>query len=165
MEPSASLLSPMGRLSSPMPTTPRRTERSCLSASVSALCIPSDRVKEVWAFAKGMIADAMHRGALGCFEDVEQEVLAGKALLWIAWDGFATHASAVTRIDKIGSDKVCIIVACGGRAINNWIGCLDMIEQYASAEGCRKVRIYGRPGWQRVLKQYEPFRVVLDKVL
>ena len=39
------------------------------------------------------------------------------------------------------------------------------IEAYAKAEGCACVRIYGRKGWARVLKDYQVEQIVLERQL
>jgi hypothetical protein len=38
----------------------------------------------------------MRRGGLSSFRPVEANVLAGNALLWLAWDGTHIQAAAVT---------------------------------------------------------------------
>jgi hypothetical protein len=58
--------------------------------------------------------------------------------------------------------KVCCVVACGGEGLD-WPLLIKPLEQFAKHEGCSAVRIMGREGWQRVLKDYRRRRVVLEK--
>lgn len=105
----------------------------------------------------------MERGDLGRFETVEQDVLSGIALLWLAWNGTKIEAACVTQLDTTECTKACVIVACGGAG--QWSSLITDIEQYAQAEGCDAVRIYGRSGWVRVLPGYRTAKIVLEKRL
>jgi hypothetical protein len=118
----------------------------------------------------------MKRGGLSSFRPVEAGVLAGDALLWLAWDGTRIQAAAVTELHATEWRKVCVIVACGsafalraaadrGAGMRAWIPLLDGIEAYARAAGCAAVRIMGRKGWMRLLGDYRVKRIVLEKDL
>ena len=104
----------------------------------------------------------MQRGDLGTYADVEADVLHGRALLWINAEGMRITAAAVTQVSRTECSKVCTIVACGGTG--GWGG-ISKIEEYAKAEGCDCIRIFGRKGWQRVLKDYRAARIVLERKL
>ncbi len=53
--------------------------------------------------------------------------------------------------------------ACGGEDMGKWIHLLRNIEARAKVDGCHAVRIIGREGWIRMLTNYRPRRVVLEK--
>lgn len=122
-------------------------------------------VADVWPHARALIKSAMDRTSLGNFEDIEREVLGGLQQLWLAWNGTAIEAAAVTRLVLIGDRKICILVALGGRDRKRWLPLLAGIEQFARNEGCRAVRIIGRKGWQRILADYRANYVVMDREL
>lgn len=107
----------------------------------------------------------MLRGDLGSFEQVEFDVLAGDALLWLAYRKPVIEAAAVTQITQGDSGKVCTIVACGGSQRVRWLDLIGGIENYARQQDCRKTRIIGRKGWQRVLKKYSATKVLLERTL
>lgn len=101
----------------------------------------------------------MERGDLGRFDCVEDEVLAGKSLLWVAgMDGVAVTQLALTE-----KSKVCTIIAMGGSI--STVPLISTIEEFAKAEGCDCVRIFGRKGWLRVLHGYSAPKVILEKRL
>jgi hypothetical protein len=129
--------------------------------------VPPDRVAAVWPHVRTLIYAAMKRGDLSSFRPVEAAVLAGDALLWLAWDPGAERiaAAAVTELHQSEWRKVCVVVACGGAGVNRWIALLDGIEAYARATGCAAVRIMGRKGWIRLLGDYRMKRIVLEKDL
>ena len=103
----------------------------------------------------------MERGDCGDFESVKADVLNGDALAWLVWNDPYLTGVVVTQI----SGKVCFIVACGGDGILRTLPLLSIIEQYAKAEGCERMRIMGRKGWMRALPEYRAHRVVLEKDL
>jgi hypothetical protein len=126
-----------------------------------------------------LIHAAMKRGDLGAFRPVEASVLAGAALVWLAWEENTGRiaAAAVTEIAETEWRKVCVLVACGsarpaagpgsesGAGVRDWRPLLEDIEAYARAAGCAAMRIMGRKGWARVLSSYKAKRIILEKDL
>ncbi|WFU35664.1 hypothetical protein QA635_15145 [Bradyrhizobium brasilense] len=94
---------------------------------------------------------------------MEADILSGRGLLWLAWDGRAIQAAATTVLINSEIGKVCVITACGGTGMKRWLPLLNGIESYARDEGCTRVRIYGRKGWLRVLDGYRAKHVIMDK--
>lgn len=147
------------------------------------ICVPPHQAARVWPHVRELILAAMRRGDLSAFAPVEAGVLAGDALLWLAvvgrgdadpdiagasapaHPGYTIAAAAVTEIAETEWRKVCVVVACGGTAMDRWLPLLDGIETYARAAGCAAVRIVGRKGWARVLGQYKTKRIILEKEL
>ena len=149
------------------------------------VCIPPDKVALVWPLARNLIFAAMKRGDLSSFGPVEDSVLRGDALLWLALtyedgDGVRIDAAAVTELHRTEWRKVCVVVACGAPSrvrpssradasratdMRRWIRLLEGIENFARAEGCEATRIIGRKGWARVLTSYQTKRIVLEKDL
>lgn len=128
-------------------------------------CVNPADTKTIWPKVKPMIFSAMKRGDFGAFSPVEDDVLNGDALLWVAYDDQDIAAACISQIGETEWRKVCTIVACGGTNMNRWLGLLEQIEAYAKAEGCSASRIVGRDGWAAVLPAYRPHRVVLEKEL
>ena len=127
------------------------------------VCIDPAVVRLFWPHAHDLIARAIMRGGISRFADVERDVLSGAALLWLAWDGQAIAAAAVTQLAATDLGKVCIIVACAGQQMRRWLPLIATVEDYARAEGCELVRIFGRKGWVRVLSRYRISRVILER--
>lgn len=128
-------------------------------------CVDPAEVAYAWPIASRWIRDAIRRGDLGTFEATQADVLAGRALLWIAFDGVKPFAAVVTQIAMVESGKCCTIVACGGNGVLRALPLLSKIEDYARRESCRVIRLLGRKGWMRALQEYQQTRVVLEKEL
>ena len=153
---------------------------------IELVCVPPDEVGRAWPHARPLILAAMKRGGLSSFQPVEDAVLRGDALLWLAiareehqgvgGDGACIAAAAVTELHQTEWRKACVLIACGGASgrsrpsslamgADRWIGLLDGIEAYARAAGCEAVRLMGREGWQRLLPSYRRTGIVLERTL
>ena len=154
-------------------------------AGCHLVCVPPDKVALAWPPVRSLIFAAMKRGDLSSFGPVEDSVLRGDALLWLALtyedgDRVRIDAAAVTELHRTEWRKVCVVVACGAPSrlqassraaasrvsdMRRWIGLLERIEEFARDEGCEATRIIGRKGWARVLTSYQTKRIVLEKDL
>jgi hypothetical protein len=133
--------------------------------SVELICVAPDRVHEFWPHVSDLIHRAIRRTNLSHSQDIDFDVLNGDGLLWIAWNGSAVEAAATTSLIETDAEKVCLLTACGGKDMRRWLGLLGQIEDYAKAEGCSRVRIFGRKGWVRMLERYRIRNVILEKEL
>ena len=129
------------------------------------LCVDPKQVGHFWPHVEPLLRPAIEDVGLSNFEDIEESVLIGCGLVWIAWDGEKIAAAASTTLQRVGSDLICVLTACGGRDMRQWLPLLGRIEDYAKDEGCKALRIFGREGWQRVLDGYDRKAVVLEKEL
>jgi len=140
--------------------------RSSLTVLTS---ISPTQVQYVWPMVFARLRRAIRRTGLSDFARVECDVLTGQALLWLAlstpYDDVTIDAAATTRLELTDAGKVCVITACEGKEMARWLPLIHGIEDYAKAEGCRSVRIFGRKGWLRVLDGYRQTHVIIDKAL
>ena len=127
------------------------------------VCVDPARVSLVWPIAKRMIEAACRRTGLTSFCDIEDDVLCGDELLWLAWSGEMIDAAATTRLVVTDTKPVCELTACGGDNMERWLPLLAKIEEFAKNEGCSCVRIIGRTGWSRVLSGYEVKHIILER--
>jgi hypothetical protein len=134
-------------------------------AKCQLLCIDPQQVAQFWPYAASLIKSAMEKGRLSDFAAVERDVLAERALLWLAWNGETSKAAAVTELGVANGEKFCTIVACGGHDRGQWLHLIEGLEAYGKAEGCAAIRIYGRRGWLKLLPEYRTTRVLLEKKL
>lgn len=136
-----------------------------MPSTAELLCVDPALASRFWPHVRGALRVAMERTDLGSIDELESDVLAGRQLLWLAWHDGQIMASATTHLVKPNEDKVCVLTACAGHNRETWLPLFAKIEQYARAEGAKKMRIFGRKGWQRVLDGYQVEHVVLEKVM
>jgi len=126
-----------------------------------AVCVDPERVKEFLPHFGHYIKSAVDRVGITDYERIVRDLLNGCALLWLACEENTVHAAAVTAL----VDDVCEIVACGGRGLPAFLPLIGRLEQYARDEQCTSMRIIGRRGWLRVLKNYKQKAVILERPL
>lgn len=137
-----------------------------MRSSANLLCIePGQITAKVWPACKHLIARAIEKTGLGDFSELERDVLEGRQLLWLAWNGETIEAAATTQLVENDGFKVCCIRTCAGEEMSRWIHLVGQIEDYAKAEGCAKMRITGRKGWEHVLNGYCSKWAILEKGL
>jgi hypothetical protein len=133
--------------------------------SAELLCVDPKQVGHFWPHVEPLLRPAIEDVGLNNFEDIEESILIGCGLVWIAWDGEKICAAASTTLQRIGSDIICVLTACGGKDMQQWLPLIAGIEKYARAEGCKALRIFGREGWLRALDGYQKRAIVIDKEL
>ena len=132
-------------------------------ADVSLIPIPQENVSQVWHLGAEFIETGLKQGEFTA-DILKAECESGKAQLWFAW---ADHleAAAVTQLMATPRGLKCVITSLGGKDSFRWLGYLDELELYAKTQGCNGMRIYGRKGWARKLRDYRITRLILDKDL
>ena len=126
------------------------------------VCVDPHRIAEFWPPIALLLKRAILRTDLNCFDEIERDVRAGRSLVWLVWSG-EIEAAVITSLIKTDMSKVCVLTACGGKDMRRWLALLETIEVYARAEGCSRMRIFGRKGWQRVLANYWIYRMRLGQ--
>lgn len=134
--------------------------------TATLVCVPPENVQQIWPLVKDRLHEAVRRTDLAHSKDIDADVLEGNGLLWLAVAaGNQIEAAATTLLVRTDKHLVCIISACGGAKMENWLHLIAGIEAWAKAEGAVKTRIIGRRGWAGVLDGYTVAHVVLERLL
>ena len=123
--------------------------------------------------AYGPVADCLSisvaRDPMESLSDIMEALDAGEMTAWVASDGDNLHSVTVTEILEGGAGKQCFIRHCarakGGASLQDWLGFLPVIEEYARLNGCQTVELIGRAGWEKILPDFEKKAVLLRKTL
>lgn len=127
------------------------------------ICVYPPQVNEFWPYALPLLKQATERCGNWTISEIRRELDKG-ALLWIVWNGEKMLAACVTRLAYEKSGLVLEALACGGEG-QDWRRLYEEIEDYGRNEGCVISRIQGRPGWQRIFKDYDLAWVTLERRL
>ena len=136
-----------------------------MRSSVELVCVDPARIVEFWPHLRPLLKAACQRTKLNAFTDLEDDILAGRSLVWMAWNGRAVEAAVATALVDTEAGRVCVITLCAGHDMRRWLPLLAGIEAYAKAEGCRRLRIFGRKGWLQLLDGFEARHSIMDKEL
>lgn len=101
----------------------------------------------LWLKAKALLWPAIERGGNHAAQ-VEAELGAGRAQLWLGVEGDAPVIAAISRMD---GDTFEIWLAAGP-ILSRGLRFLDRAIEAAKEDGATNGRIIGRKGWQRVLR-------------
>jgi hypothetical protein len=147
----------------------RAVDHDVEEARARLICVDPKLVHLIWPHVVPLLRGAIARTGISAFADIERESLGGDALLWIAVSGkcsvAAIEAVASTSLQQTDAGKVCVITACADTNMSRWLPLVAGIEAYARDESCKRVRIFGREGWLRVLNGYRQTNVPDDSNL
>lgn len=137
-----------------------------VNQGIGALCVDPAEASKLLPLAEPLLQSALAHTGVGDYRELREGILAGNHLLWLAIDpDSAILAAASTQLQSAAIGRVCVITACGGRAIRQWLHLVSRIETYAADEGCKVVRYFGRPGWLHELEDWKQIGVIADKII
>ena len=134
--------------------------------------IPVYSVDDVWSLVKADINEALnYSGNQTDLEFVYQTVKAKNFQLWIVWDESKKtvqeqyNGVVVTEIIQRKLKKSCHIYIMTGKNRQQWQHLIRVIEDFAEQQDCDNMELIARPGWQKILQNYNYKRthIVLDK--
>ena len=136
--------------------------------------IPAEQLDTVWSLIEKDIKDALaYSGNLTSSSFVLEKSKENKFQVWVLWDKDKKTTRekyfgvVVTEIIKRELGKVCHIYIMTGRQRHKWQFLVKDIEQFAIDEDCLMMELLARPGWKRILNNfdYKMTHVVLEKKL
>lgn len=136
-----------------------------MQSTAEIACIEPRYVRDIWPAIKPLLKAAIDRTRISAWQPIADDILSGKSLVWLCRDGGKILCAGATSLKLTDFGLVCVVVACGGSDMDRWVHLLDRVELYAKAEGCARMRIFGRRGWLRILPDYRMQAVILDKEL
>jgi hypothetical protein len=130
----------------------------------------AERVKEVWILVKDLIQKACdYSDGFADAEDFKKWLEQGTMQLWVAWDNEEKKVKCVciTEVKQYPKYKVCGCKITTGSSFKQWVDFMDYVMEWAKEEGCRKMEIHTRPGWEKILKPKGFFKthVQLERML
>ena len=93
--------------------------------------------------------------------------------MWIVWDKDKNtiqekyNGVCITEIIQRTLKKVCHIFIMTGKNRQKWQHLVKNIEDFAKDQQCDQLELIARPGWEKILKQfnYKKTHVVLEKLI
>tara|TARA_S200002703_G_C3695710_1_gene213645 strand:- start:299 stop:712 length:414 start_codon:yes stop_codon:yes gene_type:complete len=114
-----------------------------------------DEVVKVWPLAKSFIEKACKTNGGFNAEHILEYLKEGKMQLWMAVKpNNKVICCCVTEVRQYPNFKVCDLRITTGEQFEKWVGFMDDICDWAKSIGCKKMEVFARPGWERILKNY-----------
>lgn len=136
-----------------------------MPSKAELICVDPAQVRHFWPWVQEYLFSAVRATNISHTQSIADAVLSGRSLLWIAWDGEKIKGAGSTELMATEQDKFCVITSWGGEDMPEWVHLVRRVEDYAKAEGCRAVRVFGRGGWLRALDGYRKTAIVIEKEL
>ena len=134
--------------------------------------IPSSNLDDVWSLVKKDISEALsysgnHTDAKFVYDTIKQS----KMQLWVVWDKDKPttidkyYGVVVTEIIQRKLKRSCQIFIMTGKHRQKWQHLISVLEDFAEEQECQQMELFARPGWQKILQNYNYKRthVVLEK--
>ena len=130
----------------------------------------AEKVKEVWILVKDLIQKACdYSDGFADAEDFKKWLEQGTMQLWVAWDNEVKKVKCVcvTELRQYPKYKVCDCKITTGTNFKSWVDFMDLVMKWAQKQGCKKMEIFTRPGWERILKPkgFVKTHVQLERIL
>mgnify|MGYP003678866887 FL=1 len=137
-------------------------EKKKIKREVAVLHIDSKKLDEYWSLVEFMLREGLkHDGEPMSIEDLKEGIKEGAFQLFTMFgsdDGirYKVFGVFVTRIMILPNYKQCEVILLKGEKRELWQDeAADTIEDLAISEGCKKIAVHARPGWQQFLKGKE----------
>lgn len=133
---------------------------------MNIFCLDADQVARLWPEYRHHLERYERECGTDYALDLLSDLKAGRKQLWGLQDDAGDVAGVVlTRVAECPNGPVCEIYAACGNAHGRTNECLEAIELWAKSINCKRIRLQGRNGWLRVLKEYEQSGIILEKSL
>jgi len=141
---------------------------------IQLVFVPKEKVQEVWKVVENDISLALIRSNRYADSDhMKDWCISGKLQLWILWDdkgenhGNKYYGVVVTEILNRPLQKCLNIRIMTGRRRQQWQHLISVIEDYAVKNGVTMMELIARPGWEKILNNfnYRKSHVLLEKPL
>lgn len=117
---------------------------------------PGDQRSDWSAIDEMVRRSCEESGGTQTLEHIKAQWRAGKMEILVGEDEAGLAAVAVLMVTNLAAlnGLSCVIISLCGRGMAQWLDRIELFERYAQWRGCRRMVIYGRRGWVRVLDDH-----------
>lgn len=134
-------------------------------ADLRLIQIPTIEIPMWWERVRSHV-DKMCATSRGTYNvsKVLEGLLAQRMQLWLAMRDEKIEAAGISEITTFPLKKIGEFTVAG-ESMTEWLEFLPQIEFWAKNLGCKNMRLIGRKGWKKLLKDYHETNIVLEKEL
>ena len=123
---------------------------------IEMVAIEHKQIETIWPRVKDHIQAALsHSKGEISLETIKGRLLENRSLLLLACENVVILASIVCELVDTDNGRVCNIVTCGGSDSDTWLDeWYNQIVPIAKDQGCVRISLNGRKGWEKRLKKY-----------
>lgn len=135
--------------------------------------VRKEDVDLVWPKAKKFVENALSRGVQSDYtpEYIHAQLKAGRSQMSLAFKQRELVMVLTTEISCLldkAKTRVCVITSFSAENMDEVEQYLPILERYAKMEDCKSIRLFGRHGWIRRLRDHgynQPWIALEKKVL
>jgi hypothetical protein len=129
-----------------------------------------EEIDRIWPLVKDKVQAALDRNHnFRDHTDVKENCKNGTEQLWVIADKKDNvHGVCISQIMQQPNYNIGLVRIATGHDLPLWVDKIKEFENWALNNfGCKKIEIYGRPGWKKMLTPlgYEYSHVQMDKFL
>tara|TARA_R110000782_G_scaffold116719_2_gene206787 strand:- start:2486 stop:2881 length:396 start_codon:yes stop_codon:yes gene_type:complete len=118
-----------------------------------------------WHIIKPQIEEAIvHGSGVVTSHGLFLQCLGAVGQCWVRDEG----GVCITRFEEIEGRRQLAVVACTSYGLLEFLTeCMELFEEFAKLNNCKRTVVYGRKGWSKVLNKYgyhEPFITLIKEV-
>ena len=117
--------------------------------------VPPQYAAGVLKYIEEWLEEGRRRGGVEWeFDKVLADVKAGRLQLWVGVEGTRIIGGGLTEIVEVDDGESELwVYTVGGDGVLKYIDqVVEFITDFAKSVGCKRFAFWGRPGWQRALK-------------
>lgn len=109
----------------------------------------------VWKDVKVLIERALEfNDGKSDIEDIKRGIETRRMQLWVAYRYGKITTCMVTQIQCHPKEKRLMLFLYAGESIHEMEHFRPIVYDWAKKQGCKSLELYGRPGWEKALKNY-----------
>ena len=129
-----------------------------------------EEIDRIWPLVKDKVQAALDRNHnFRDHTDVKENCKNGTEQLWVIVDKKDNvHGVCISQIMQQPNYNIGLVRIATGHDLPLWVDKIKEFENWAESKfSCKKIEIYGRPGWKKMLTPlgYEFSHVQMDKFL
>jgi hypothetical protein len=125
------------------------------SADVKLYGVFSKEIDLVWPEVLSFVEQALeYSDGEYSAEDIYNALKQTDMQLWIAYEIGKVRAICITQVISYPQIKRLWVLYSAGVEMPKWVHLIQLILEFGKAQGCTAARIFGRPGWEKALKEF-----------
>lgn len=130
--------------------------------SYSVVPVQSRSVNDVWWQVRAIVDKGLAKDDRYQSEDILVSLQKKKMQLWVIQRDNQTIAVVITEITIYPRVKECTVTLLAGEDFKGWNQyAFEVIGQWAYEAGCKRARMFGRLGWEKVLTNWTRQQIVM----
>lgn len=111
-----------------------------------------DDFDAAWRTAEPLLERSLPYSTTGTLDELKEDFYNRRRLLWLIGEDDTIYAACMSSVTE---DGTLMIENCGGESVDKWLPEVwKTFQRYAELSDLNQLKIVGRKGWLKLLRQY-----------